>query len=52
VSNNALTESLRDDKLQSKTHSYRIISDGKTSVEQFTNSFVKKMIETSEKGFL
>jgi hypothetical protein len=48
VSNNALTEILKDDlSYNPKTHSYHIISDGKTSepVHQF---FVKKMIEASE----
>jgi hypothetical protein len=34
-----------------KTHSYHIISDGKTSVEPVHQFFVK-MIEASEKGFL
>jgi hypothetical protein len=51
VSNNALTEILKDDlSYNPKTHSYHMC-DGKTSVEvhQF---FCQKMIEASEKGFL
>jgi hypothetical protein len=50
VSNNALTEILKDDlSYNPKTHSYHIISD-KTSVEPV--QFFVKMIEASEKGFL
>jgi hypothetical protein len=42
VSNNALTEILKDDlSYNPKTHSYHIISDGKTSVEPVHQSFVK-----------
>jgi hypothetical protein len=52
VSNNALTEILKDDlSYNPKTHSYHIISDGKTSVEP-VQFFCQKMIEASEKGFL
>jgi hypothetical protein len=42
VSNNALTEILKDDLSNPKTHSYHIISDGKTSVEPVHQFFVKK----------
>jgi hypothetical protein len=53
VSNNALTEILKDDlSYNPKTHSYHIISDGKTSVEPVHQFFCQKMIEASEKGFL
>jgi hypothetical protein len=51
VSNNALTEILKDDlSYNPKTHSYHIISDGKTSVEPVHQFFCQKMIEASEKG--
>jgi hypothetical protein len=43
VSNNALTEILKDDlSYNPKTHSYHIISDGKTSVVASSPIFVKK----------
>jgi hypothetical protein len=41
VSNNALTEIKDDLSYNPKTHSYHIISDGKTSVEPVHQSFVK-----------
>jgi hypothetical protein len=47
VSNNALTEILKDDLLQPKTHSYHIISDGKTVLP--VHQSLSKMIEASEK---
>jgi hypothetical protein len=52
VSNNALTEILKDDlSYNPKTHSYPLLAMVKQVLSQFTNS-LSKMIEASEKGFL
>jgi hypothetical protein len=51
VSNNSLTEVLKGDlSYNPKTHSYHIISDGKTSAAPVDKFFCDKMIEANEKG--
>lgn len=51
VSNNALTEILKDDlSYNPKTHTYHVVSEGKTGKEPVHKFFCDKMIEASEKG--
>lgn len=51
VSSNSLTEVLKGDlSYNPKTHSYHVISGGKTSVEPVHDFFCKKMIEANDKG--
>lgn len=51
VSSNSLTEVLAGDlSYNPKTHSYHVISNGKTSVEPVHDFFCKKMIEANDKG--
>jgi hypothetical protein len=51
VSNNALTEILKDDLSYNPKHLTTLLAMVKQVLSQFTNS-LSKMIEASEKGFL
>lgn len=51
VSSNSLVEVLKDDLMyNAKTHSYHVVSNGKTSVEPVHEFFCNKMIEANDKG--